>query len=249
MKSTVRNADSRVVTPFHIRLMQVIAAAGPDYGTSNLRLQGGTALSAYHLHHRESEDLDFFADSPLDARNWGEFVQQRTAAEGIYLEPQGKPNMGIARYMATSPGHPGQQIKIDLVQESPYKLAPLEQTAEGIWIGSYRDMCVGKLGAICGRYEERDFIDLHAILNPAEDGSLAPEDEATARFAHLLADTLDSDPGINPQYVGLNLSNGAGKPILSRFPLRMIRPMREEDIQRTIQICMAECARRADELL
>lgn len=244
-----RKADPRVVTPFHVRLMQVIAAAGPVYGTSNLRLQGGTALAAYHLHHRESEDLDFFADSPLDARNWGEFVQDRTATEGIALEPQGKPNMGIARYMATSADFPGQGIKIDLVQESPYRLAPLEETAEGIWIGSYRDLCVGKMSAICGRYEERDFIDLHAILNPAEDGSLASEREITEAFSALLTDALDCDPGIGPQYVGLNLSRGLDKSIVSRFPLRMIRTMAEEDIQRTIRICMAECARRADERL
>jgi hypothetical protein len=166
----LRQADPRVVSPFHIRLMQVISEAGPVYGISNLRLQGGTALAAYHLHHRESEDLDFFADAPLDARDWGKFVQQRAAAESIELVPAGAPNMGMARYMATSPDAPGQQLKIDLVQESPYKLGPREETAEGIWIASV-------------------------------------------------------------------------------FPMRLLRNLREEDIQRTIQICMAECARRADETL
>jgi hypothetical protein len=165
----LRKADPRVVTPFHIRLMQVIAEAGPIYGIANLRLQGGTALAAYHLHHRESEGLDFFADAPLDARDWGKFVQGRAAAESIELIPIGLPNMGMARYMATSPEAPGQQVKIDLVQESPYKLGPLEETEEGIWIGSYRDICAGKLSAIGGRFAERDFIDLHVILNPAED--------------------------------------------------------------------------------
>jgi hypothetical protein len=232
-----------------VRLMQVIAAAGPIYGASDLRLAGGTALAAYHLHHRESEDLDFFADAPLDARSWGQFVQARTAEEMIFLEPEGKPNMGIARYMATSPEFPGQRIKIDLVQDSPYKLAPMEETAEGILIGSYRDLCVGKLSAICGRFEERDFIDLHVILNPSEDGVLASEREVTEGFSSLLTDALDCDPGIGPQYVGLRLSKGEDKPIVSRFPLRMIRTITENDIQRTIRICMAECARRADERL
>ena len=182
--------------------MQVIAAAGPAYGISNLRLGGGTALAAYHLHHRESEDLDFFADPPLDARDWGKFVQARCAAEGIRLEPEGVPNMGMARYMATSPHAPEQRVKIDLVQESPYKLAPMEETAEGIWISSYHDLCAGKLSAICGRFEERDFIDLHVILNPAEDGALSAESEITDAFSSLLTDALDCDPGIGPQYVG-----------------------------------------------
>ena len=244
----LRKADPRVVTPFHVRLMQVIAEAGLVYGISNLRLQGGTALAAYHLHHRESEDLDFFADAPLDARDWGKFVQGRAAAESIELVPNGAPNMGMARYMATCPDAPGQQVKIDLVQESPYKLDPLEQTAEGIWIGSYRDLCAGKLSAVCGRFAERDFIDLHVILNPVED-VLASEAEITERFSALLADALDCDPGIGPQYVGQKLSDGQNKPIVSQFPMRLIRSLREEDIQRTIGLCMAECARRADETL
>ncbi len=229
--------------------MQVIGAAGPAYGTSDLRLGGGTALAAYHLHHRESEDLDFFADSPLDASDWGSFVQERTAAEGIALEPQGKPNRGIARYIAISPDFPGQKIKIDLVQESPYKLDPLEETAEGISISSYRDLCVGKLNAICGRFEERDFIDLHTILNPSEDGTLSSEIEVTHAFSALLTDTLDCDPGIGPQYVGLSLSRGENKQIVSRFPLRLLRVIDEDHLQRTIRLCMAECARRADERL
>jgi hypothetical protein len=242
----LRQADPRVVSPFHIRLMQVISEAGPVYGISNLRLQGGTALAAYHLHHRESEDLDFFADAPLDARDWGKFVQQRAAAESIELVPNGAPNMGMARYMATSPDAPGQQVKIDLVQESPYKLGPREETAEGIWIGSYRDLCAGKLSAICGRFAERDFIDLHVILNPAED-ALASDEEIAEKFSALLTD--DCDPGIGPQYVGQKLSDGRHKPIASVFLMRLLRNLREEDIQRTIQICMAECARRADETL
>jgi hypothetical protein len=219
-----------------VRLLQVIGAAGPVYGTSNLRLGGGTALAAYHLHHRESEDLDFFADAPLDARNWGAFVQERTAAGGISLAPQGTPNMGIARYIATSAEFPGQQIRIDLVQESPYRLGPLEETAEGISISSYRDLCVGKLSAICGRFEERDFIDLHTITNPAEDGTLSSDEEVTEAFSRLLTDALDCDPGIGPQYVGLNLSNGENKLIASRFPLRLLRPIEESAIQRTIRL-------------
>jgi predicted nucleotidyltransferase component of viral defense system len=228
--------------------MEVIGEAGPIYGIANLRLQGGTALAAYHLYHRESEDLDFFADAPLDARDWGKFVQQRAAAQSIQLVPEGVPNMGIARYMATSPNAPEQRVKIDLVQESPYRLAPLEKTEEGIWIGSYRDLCVGKLSAICGRFAERDFIDLHVILNPDEH-ELSSEDEVAERFTDLLTDALDCDPGIGPQYVGLRISKGEEKPIVSQFPMRMIRRINEEDVQRTIRICMAECARRADETL
>src|SRR6476661_3284870 len=59
---TLLSADPRIVTPFHIRLMQIVARADAAYGAPNLRLDGGTGLAAYYLHHRESEDLDFFSD-------------------------------------------------------------------------------------------------------------------------------------------------------------------------------------------
>jgi Nucleotidyl transferase AbiEii toxin, Type IV TA system len=243
---TLRKADPRVVTPFHVRLMQLIADAGPRYGASNLRLQGGTALAAYHLHHRESEDLDFFADSPIDARDWGKFVQAHVADAGIELIPTGVPNMGMARYTAANPEIPEQKVKIDLVQESPFRLAPLEMTAEGIWIGSYRDMCASKLGAILNRFEVRDHLDLHVILNPAEDGTLASEDEVRAAFSALLTDAMECDPGIGPEYAGQEISRGQNRPILSAFRLRVLRKIEEADIQRTLRICLAECARRAE---
>jgi hypothetical protein len=245
----LRRADPRVVTPFHIRLMQLIAEAGPRYGASNLRLQGGTALAAYHLHHRESEDLDFFADSPIDARHWGSFVQAHVADAGIELTPHGTPNMGMARYTATNPEDSEQTVKIDLVQESPFRLAPPEMTEEGVWIGSYRDMCASKLGAILNRFEVRDHLDLHVILNPAEDGTLASEDEIREAFSRLLTDAMECDPGISPQYAGQEISHGQNRPIVSAFPLRILRKIEEDDVQRTLRICLAECARRAEALL
>jgi hypothetical protein len=245
----LRRADPQVVTPFHVRLMKLIAEAGPQYGIANLRLQGGTALAAYHLHHRESEDLDFFADAPLDARNWGSFVHSRITETGIELETVGVPNMGIARYVAVNPETPTQRVKIDLVQESPFRLAPLEMTEEGVWIGSYRDMCASKLGAVLSRFEERDHLDLHVILNPAEDGTLSSEEEIRERFSALLADTMECDPGISAPYAGQGISRGLNRPILTAFRLRVFRTIAEQDIQRTLRICLAECARRADQAL
>jgi hypothetical protein len=154
---TLRKADPRVVTPFHLRLMQLIADAGPRYGASNLRLQGGTALAAYHLQHRESEDLDFFADSPIDARDWGKFVQAHVADAGIELTP--------------------------MVREA---------------------------------------------------------------FSALLTDAMECDPGIGPEYAGQEISRGQNRPIVSAFRLRVLRKIEEADIQRTLRICLAECARRAE---
>jgi predicted nucleotidyltransferase component of viral defense system len=159
---SLRSADLDVVTPFHVHLMRIVGDAGSRYGLSNLRLEGGTALAAFYLHHRESEDLDFFADSPLDVRDWGPFAASHLGDAGIPARLDGPPNVGMARIVAVNPDNPDQEIKIDLATQSPFKLAPLEETAEGIRVASYRDLCTGKLSAAYGRYLPRDFIDLHA---------------------------------------------------------------------------------------
>lgn len=46
------------------------------YFRNNFYLSGGTTLSAWYLHHRESYDLDFFTDHPFDDKAMILFYQQ-----------------------------------------------------------------------------------------------------------------------------------------------------------------------------
>jgi hypothetical protein len=49
--------DRRVLGPLHLRVLEVVAAVERGYeGELGLRLEGGTALAAYHLRHPESAD-------------------------------------------------------------------------------------------------------------------------------------------------------------------------------------------------
>jgi hypothetical protein len=235
------SADPAVVTPFHLRLMRIVRDAGEAHGVENLRLDGGTALAAYHLHHRESEDLDFFCDPPLNAAAFGETVQQHARAQGIDISSLGRANLGISRLVAQNPDDPGQQVRIDLVLQSPFRLEPLEVTEEGISIPSYRDLCAGKLHAICDRFAERDFIDLHMILT--QSGAPATDEQICDRFGALLIDLMETDPGISQPYVGEALLEGIGKEIVSAFPLRLLLPIEESALQHTLDLCVNECAR------
>lgn len=238
-----RSADPAVVTPFHIQLMEIVREAGKAHNVENLRLDGGTALAAFHLHHRESEDLDFFCDPPLNAAQFGEEVQARAAAHGVEVTSMGRANVGISRLLAQNPERPEQQVKLDLVLQSPFRLEPLEETAHGIRIPSYRDICAGKLHAICDRYEERDFIDLHVILTQSDAGKPVSDEDICDRFESLLRDLMECDPGLDPPYVGQAISQGLGRPILGEFPLRVLLPLEEAALQHTIELCANECAR------
>lgn len=240
----LRSANLAVVTPFHIRLMEIVRDAGETHGVENLRLDGGTALAAFHLHHRESEDLDFFCDPPLNAAAFGNEVQSRAAAQGVEVSSLGRANVGISRLIASNPERPEHQVKLDLVLQSPFRLEPLEDTAHGIKIPSYRDICAGKIHAVCDRYAERDFIDLHTILSRSDEGSRATDEEVCDRFEALLRDLMEHDPGIDAPYVGQAISQGLGREIVSAFPLRLLRPIEEAALQHTLDLCVNECARR-----
>lgn len=42
----------------------------------HLYLSGGTALSSWYLHHRESYDLDFFSDRPFEGEKIAYWIKQ-----------------------------------------------------------------------------------------------------------------------------------------------------------------------------
>ncbi|HST58822.1 MAG TPA: nucleotidyl transferase AbiEii/AbiGii toxin family protein [Longimicrobium sp.] len=225
-------------------MIEIVREAATAQEIENLRLDGGTTLAAFYLHHRESEDLDFFCDPPFNAVAFGEAVQEHARAAGIEITSMGRANLSISRLLARNHDRPGQQVKIDLVLQSPFRLEPLDDTENGIQIPSYRDICAGKLHAVCDRFAERDFIDLHVILTQPHGGSPASDDVICQRFEALMRDLKECDPGLDPPYVGQAIMQGLGRPIVSAFPLRLLIPIDEAALQHTLDLCVNDCARR-----
>jgi hypothetical protein len=221
--------------------MGIVAAADRVQNVPNLRLDGGTALAAYHLHHRESEDLDFFADPGLLPAAFGEAVRAEAARSGVAITQHGDTTPGMATYEAVDPNDPALKVKLQFAVQSPFKLAPLEDTEEGIRVASYRDICAGKLHAACDRLAYRDFYDVHLILTRGQ--HTLPEDAILGRFKSLLEDLLESDPGLNPSVVGQGLARVLDRAIVDMIPLRLLIPASDREIHRTLRICVAECAR------
>jgi predicted nucleotidyltransferase component of viral defense system len=223
--------------------MGIVAEAEKACPVENLRLDGGTALAAYFLHHRESEDLDFFADPGLKPAEFGEEVRRQAERAGVRIEQYGGIGPTMGTYTATDPGNPATTVKLQFVVQSPYRLAPLETTEEGILVSSYRDVCAGKLHAVCDRIAYRDFYDVHVILTRGERD--VPEEVIAARFAPLLADLREIDPGLYPTFVGQALSRLVDRSIIEMIPLKLLIPATNQEIHRTLMVCVAECARQA----
>jgi hypothetical protein len=223
--------------------MRAVGEAEGEYGALDLRLEGGTALAAYHLGHRQSADLDFFGDPAMHAGDFGRFLGGRLAREGILLTPVGLTNQGFARYEATVSGSSTvQPVLLDLARTSPFRIAVADHAAEGIRVASYRDLCAGKLHAVCGRFEPRDFLDLHVILHHAISGSSPSDHIPRERFTQVMRDTLEADPGLSVPYIAQAITRGVGRPLVAVFPLRLLIPMAEQAVQHTLQLCLEECA-------
>lgn len=121
-------------------------------------LSGGTALSAYYLHHRESDDLDFFTSRPVHLPVITAFVtqaKQTLGANTVAYEHL------YDRHIFTIQTKP--MLKVEFTLYPFVHLQPLTEQ-NGVLIDSLLDISANKLFALFDRNEPKDFVDLYCIL-------------------------------------------------------------------------------------
>jgi len=138
---------------------QFLAAAGKiAYLEDNFYLTGGTALSAFYLGHRYSEDLDFFSENEVDMINIDSAVnalKKDTGAKKVDFEQSYNRNLFFFHF-----------DKMILKTEFTYfPFSRIEKNGIecGISIDSLIDIAVNKLFTIYQRSAARDYIDLYFI--------------------------------------------------------------------------------------
>lgn len=121
---------------------------------------GGTALSEFYLHHRLSEDLDFFSEDKIHEVIVDQFMDTVAEKENAIFTKVRR--MGHFIYTLKLPKN--EELKIDFVYQ-PYK--PLEQGMKykKLTIASKWDITIDKLYTIFHRIKSRDFIDLYFLFN------------------------------------------------------------------------------------
>lgn len=122
-------------------------------------LTGGTALSEYYLHHRLSEDLDFFSEQEVDSA--GVFailkkIQKVTRIKKIDYEQSFNRNLFFLRM-------DGEVLKTEFTF-FPFPRIESSRLRRGIPTDSLIDIAVNKLFTIYQKPRSRDFIDLYLIL-------------------------------------------------------------------------------------
>lgn len=119
---------------------------------------GGTTLAAFYLHHRESEDLDFFSEENFENQHINIFVDQiakKFKSELRFTQIEDTRIYELFRGNKLL-------IKIDF-NYYPYKRLKRGLKVQGVAIDSI-DIAVNKLQTMISRTQVKDFVDLYFLL-------------------------------------------------------------------------------------
>ncbi len=150
-----RSVARSVITPFHEQLLTLFKRCPL---ADRFYLAGGTALAAAYLHHRVSEDLDFFTGDDAIVRPAAESFQQILAENGIPV----RVDLVVVTFCRLLVGS-DPAVKVELAHDSPYRLAPLSQRLHGVWVNSLEDLAADKTCALFDRFASRDFVDVYFL--------------------------------------------------------------------------------------
>lgn len=127
-------------------------------------LTGGTALAAFYLEHRYSEDLDFFSEKEFDTLGIDIFLKEIQSRVGYAkIDFQKSLNRNLFFLIFTD----GKVLKTEFTF---FPFARIEKAAEqlNLQVDSLLDIGVNKLFTIYQRTQARDFIDLYFICREKE---------------------------------------------------------------------------------
>lgn len=127
---------------------------------SNFVLSGGTALAAFYLHHRLSDDLDFFSRERVDILRIERFATRlATVLKAMDVTHQ---NVYDRRLFFLMFGD-GTDLKLEFTYY-PYDALEKPKMMDGFFVDSLRDCAANKLAALLDRFEPKDYYDLYFLL-------------------------------------------------------------------------------------
>ena len=126
----------------------------------NFYLTGGTALAEFYLHHRLSEDLDFFSENEFEPQNISVFlekIKKEAKIKKVEFQQSFNRNLFFLDLMD------GDMIKTEFTY-FPFARIEKKEKIGDLYIDSLLDIAVNKVFTIYQKPRSRDFIDLYFIL-------------------------------------------------------------------------------------
>lgn len=152
--------EQTILTPAQ---RQTIAAVTSEPNLQSFYLSGGTALAAYYLRHRRSDDLDFFSFDKPDSVFLHDFtgrLKERLGAASMRFERLYDRNLFFFKIG-------DEELKIEFTHY-PFRQLDAPLLSDGLRVDSLRDCAANKFIAPLDRFDPKDFVDLFFILKQRE---------------------------------------------------------------------------------
>lgn len=147
-----------ILSKTQIKLLETIAQESLLRKT--FYMTGGTPLAAFYLHHRYSEDLDFFSAEPIDAESLRIFFESIKKSHGILkidFQQSFNRNLFFLHF----------KNEIVKTEFTYFPFIRIESGKEHYHIScdSLLDIMVNKVFTIYSRSKARDYIDLYVGIH------------------------------------------------------------------------------------
>jgi len=151
-----------MLTPLQRRVLVTLFENG--LAAQGYYLTGGTALSAFYLRHRYSDDLDFFTRKRERLEEDFRTFQELLTSIDMVITSQDVTE-SYARLFVYAGDQKHDALKLEFARDVPAMMAPPE-IHDQIVVDSFEDIAVNKVCTILSRtFEAKDFCDLFFILH------------------------------------------------------------------------------------
>ena len=176
--------------PLQDKVLNIVARLSVDF-----YLTGGTALSRAYLHHRYSDDLDFFVNSATDFKSQVNSVIKALKETGLQIETPVADD-GFARIFVSEDEN---SLKLDFVNDIPFRSGTPVVTSLFKRTDNLHNILSNKITAL-GRFSAKDVVDTVSICEIME-----------FNWEEILNDASEKDLWVNP----LNIVE-----VLEQFPVK-----------------------------
>jgi hypothetical protein len=143
---------TRILYPFQDEVLKVIQSLETGF-----YLTDGTAASRGYLHHRYSDDLDFFVNDQPDFTLWAERVIQALQASGDWrLEIASR----YERFVHLNLLQPEIALKLEFINDVPARVGQVSSHPVLGKLDSAENILANKLSALLSSEEPKDLADI-----------------------------------------------------------------------------------------
>lgn len=136
-----------------------LAFVANEPALADFYLTGGTALAAYYLGHRHSDDLDFFTFTPPDARSLHAVANRIKEAVGARSTKFERLHDRYQFFFLIGKT----ELKVEFAH-FPFPQLTKPKRVRGLRVDSLRDIAANKLMALIDRFDPKDFVDLYFLI-------------------------------------------------------------------------------------